>query len=774
MAEDLPRRTFAVDTNIFRELGEYLVGRNSTALVELIKNSYDADATNVIVHGEALGTPEGFIRVIDDGTGMSPVQFAQGFLTIAGRTKRDAERTSSRYRRRFTGAKGVGRLAAHKLARHLEVRSVPSGEGFRTGIEAAVDWDLIEKRSTLNDLDDDTPRVSTFPVDAATESGTAITLTRLRQVWTTRTRSDFLRELNTFLPPSVLKDEMGSPLLDSKLLFLMPEVRDADSDDPGFQVELSGDFDAGEELWPDLANLTWWVIEIDARPDGVDYGIAPTDRALDSKYPDAERREFKVSHPDPDAGPFFQARVLVREGQAPRTHATAIKAMSGIRVYMEGFRVLPYGEPRDDWLGITADYAGRSTSPLELLERVPDADEPQEKEGLVVLPQTAYVGGVFLTDRRSGGLQMVVNREGFVPGPATAHLTDLVRTGVDLSTRVRARYSVERRQKRRVEREKAAARRVEEQEPDGTATPERKGAAGPRTLDQLTKSVGELREAISKATSEASSGNLEAVAASLQEALPALEMVEDVQEDMVSEEALTRVLASVGTQMSAFIHDLSGLVSAARDAHALVESVRKDSSLTREQRSTLAPLDRSLHELQHALERQAAYLTDVISAEARKRRSRQRIHDRFESAARLVMTSAQRRGIEITNKIPEGLRTPPMFPAELTTVFANLLTNAIKAAGDGGAVRATGAKREGGTVVVHVDNTGDAVNLDNSERLFAAFESTTTSIDPVLGQGMGLGLPITRSILDEYRAEVRFAEPPAGFSTRVTVTFPKR
>lgn len=369
---------------------------------------------------------------------------------------------------------------------------------------------------------------------------------------------------------------------------------------------------------------------------------------------------------------------------------------------------------------------------------------------------------------------MVVNREGFVPGPATAHLNDLVRTGIDLNTRIRARYSMDRRRKRRLQREQAAAGRAIEQESKSKEAVEKEGASSPSSLDQLSSSVAEIRNAILSARSEARSGNLEAVAASLEGALPSLEIVEGVQEDVVSEEALTRVLASVGTQMSAFIHDLSGLVSAARDAHALVASVRKDPSLTPQQRSALAPLDRSLHELQHALERQAAYLTDVVSAEARKRRSRQRFRDRFESAARLVVTSAQRRGIDISNDIPPDLRTPPMFPAELTTIFANLLTNAIKAAGDGGAIKATGAKREDGTVVVHVDNTGEAVDVVTAEKLFAAFESTTTNIDPVLGQGMGLGLPITRSILDEYRAEVLFAQPPSGFSTRVTLKFPKR
>ena len=43
--------TFTVDTKFFRELGELLVGRDSTAWVELIKNAYDADATLVRAHG---------------------------------------------------------------------------------------------------------------------------------------------------------------------------------------------------------------------------------------------------------------------------------------------------------------------------------------------------------------------------------------------------------------------------------------------------------------------------------------------------------------------------------------------------------------------------------------------------------------------------------------------------------------------------------------------------------------------------------------------------
>ena len=104
--------TFTVDTHLFRELGELLVGRDSTALVELIKNAYDADAKEVVVHGEQLDSAgNGRIVVQDNGTGMNEAQFREGFLRIASRVKEQQTRQSPIFRRRYTGAKGIGRLA---------------------------------------------------------------------------------------------------------------------------------------------------------------------------------------------------------------------------------------------------------------------------------------------------------------------------------------------------------------------------------------------------------------------------------------------------------------------------------------------------------------------------------------------------------------------------------------------------------------------------------------------------------------------------------------
>jgi signal transduction histidine kinase len=111
-----------------------------------------------------------------------------------------------------------------------------------------------------------------------------------------------------------------------------------------------------------------------------------------------------------------------------------------------------------------------------------------------------------------------------------------------------------------------------------------------------------------------------------------------------------------------------------------------------------------------------------------------------------------------------------MFAAELTAVLANLLTNAIKAAQDGGRIKATAAEAPRG-VTLRVENTGRAVKLSTSERWFRPFESSTTEVDAILGQGMGLGLTITRAILEEYGATIRFVRPSPGFATAIEMVF---
>jgi len=236
--------------------------------------------------------------------------------------------------------------------------------------------------------------------------------------------------------------------------------------------------------------------------------------------------------------------------------------------------------------------------------------------------------------------------------------------------------------------------------------------------------------------------------------------------DLASEQVMLRVLASLGMQMSAFVHEVNGLLAVAQEIESSV------TPLLHNVRGSKAVL-RAMTELRRGLERQATYLLDVVTPDSRRRRSAQPLSRQFDAAIALVALAAARRDIEIVNEIPTEIRTPPMFRAELTALLANLLTNAVKNAGESGRVRATAELDEDRQLHLRLENTGVAVDPRSGERWFAAFESTSVDIDPSLGQGLGLGLPISRGMVSEYDGSIRFVAPGVGFATALEVTLPK-
>lgn len=770
--------TFSVDTHLFRELGELLVGRDSTALIELIKNAYDADATNVVVYGESLShIGRGYITITDNGIGMSLPEFEKGFLTIASRTKDDHSRRSKVFERRYTGQKGVGRLAAHKLARVLEVNSsrwsgvVPtnaqSGRLPSKGesVDVTIDWDKVEASQTLAEVDEtDAIKIETLNKGTST-AGTSITLRNLRRRWTPSEHGRFLEELQAFQPPRPLVEPIPKSVC-KRLLFDVPLVRDISSKaGQRFFVELEGELAPPDDYWTAMVEAANWIIEIDAdrRTGQVKFSIAPTEATLGKEGNEAVLREFVMPHPSPKQGPFFHARILKRVGVARGDEQLKKWSgrSSGIRVFMEGFRVLPYGEATDDWLQLDRGVAERgrwSSDPDSELTSQLNKAEQDANAGLNHLPNKHYFGAVFLTERNASELRMLVNREGFIPNQAFTDLTKIVRTGIDLSTRVQMAAS----------QRKRADRRVQRQTSDG-------GERAPfLSASQIAhQRVHEAKAHATKAREFVSAGRIESANREFLSALSEVESITTQVEEASQESAMFRVLASVGTQVASFIHEINGLLEMAGAIENSLNKISNMLGLPKEHRRQLATLQRDVGDLKRAVERQASYLIDVVTPDARRRRSRQVIADRFDTGTKLIASSAERRGIKILNKIPSDLRSPPMFAAELTTVFSNLLSNAVKAAGSKGTIRATARQRSDGTINLRVENTGLAVKTRDRERFFQPFESTTTKVDTLLGQGMGLGLTITRVMLEEYGATIRFVEPTSGFATAVEIVFPE-
>lgn len=757
---------FTVDTKLFRELGELLVGRESTALVELIKNAYDADATTVKIVGQALKDPEkGVIVVADDGIGMNSEEFTRGFLRIAGRTKVEGDRRSPWFKRRFTGEKGVGRLAAHKLARVLVVESSRWDDsterddlaGFRskTSLTAKIDWERLEKLETLDQVPG-SGAVSVTPSAPAktngTRSGTTLRLSPLRRVWKTKDIERFHAEVATLLPPEVLVAPLPGTVATSKLLFEGPRVRDETSNNK-FDVEYFGDLAVGDPTLATKAESADWIIE--ARSDGkkVKFAIEPSTRFRQA-HPSAEG--FRASRTvGPDArGLEYDLRILERHNQPWD------KVYQGIRVYYEGFRVLPYGDPADDWLDLNRDAKSRTLGRLGSLGDLEKhgLQKGDEREGYAIKGSSVYFGGIFLTRERAPGLQLLINREGFLPGPAFDELRHTVRTAIDVCTRLRhlatAEVKDERRQNLARQREAAVKATVRES-PSAFVASELAEKIRVRVEDAMVAARGSTSPAVTE---------------KLREVRDALAEATGLLGEATNEAAMLRVLAAIGLEQGAFLHEVNSLALTADSIVSALEGLAEDIE-NRKIRSRLKSIANDARDLRERLRRNAAYITDVAGVGGRKRRSRQVLADRFGVVSDFFQHAAQKRKVSIEPKIPGELKTPPMFPAEVTALFSNLMSNAIKFAGVGGSV-CVRAKEDGPELVIRVENTGEPVDLETSEKWFLPFKSTTLDVDEALGQGMGLGLTIVRSLIDEYGGTVRFVKPHSGYSTAIEVKVP--
>lgn len=134
--------TFAVEARLVRELGERLVKEPEIALLELIKNSYDADAT--VCDLKAFGDEE--LTIADDGRGMTLDEFLSAWMRI-GTSSKEKNAESALYSRPVSGEKGIGRFAVRYLGRQLELTSIAKDDkrGFATRLVAVFDWPQFDR-----------------------------------------------------------------------------------------------------------------------------------------------------------------------------------------------------------------------------------------------------------------------------------------------------------------------------------------------------------------------------------------------------------------------------------------------------------------------------------------------------------------------------------------------------------------------------------------------------------------------------------------------------
>jgi signal transduction histidine kinase len=383
-----------------------------------------------------------------------------------------------------------------------------------------------------------------------------------------------------------------------------------------------------------------------------------------------------------------------------------------------------------------------------------------EKEGLAVQGNTNLFGAVVLTRSGASDLEMLVNREGFIPGDQFDFIADTVRLAIDLQVRLRYAATSEVKQARK-------ANKIRQQQAAGSA-----GSGESPSAFLLRDYHSTAQRALQNARIAISAGRGQDAQVELAQVEQSLGAAAEVAGEVISESTMVRVVASLGLEHAGFVHEVRSLALESQSLAAALDRLAEqaEGSATK---AGLRALAVEARELRERLRRNAVYLSDVTGIEGRRRRNRQRLAERVQRVIDFYAASISRRSIEVISDIPPELQTPPMFAAEVTAILSNLMSNAVKFAGDHGEVKISAGETEG-FLVLRIENTGQSVDLASAQKWFEPFKSTTGEVDEALGQGMGLGLTLTRSLIDEYGGSIMFVSPSGRYATALQVEIPRR
>ena len=338
---------FSVDSGVIDRLGKELVARHETAVSELVKNAYDADASIATLQFSNVDYSGGTLIIDDDGEGMNRDQLINGFMRISS-TSKIHEPISPVYGRSRAGKKGIGRFSAQRLGNVLTI--ITQTKSSEVALKVVVKW---EKYLMDEDLFSISNKIVEIPKEK--QQGTKLIIDDLREWWTeAMIRRVYRYAIDVIQPFPLSKKE---------------KREDGEIVDPGFEILCSKDGCeianqqsmfyqhalAEIEGFVDEKGEAYWMIN-NSKVDAV------TDKPIDFEI------EKKGSYSHLNGIRFKAYYYIYNAGLIPKQVESYIKQTSkehgGIRLYRNGFRVLPYAESHDDWLGLDASTRRRSVLPV--------------------------------------------------------------------------------------------------------------------------------------------------------------------------------------------------------------------------------------------------------------------------------------------------------------------------------------------------------------------------------------------------------------------------
>lgn len=744
---------FTVDSALLEELGEKLVETVHLALAELVKNSFDADATEVkiLFENDVSGKP--IIKIIDNGIGMSFNAVQDYWMRIAttNKVKKDV---SQIYGRPLTGAKGIGRFCCRRLGSHLQLITCGTEHGKKVGRQREIQKTVVDfPWSTFKPGEDVTQiKVNGSQTVVNNEiTGTTLIISDLAEEWTTRGLNWLKRQL------AVLAANRGTKRPDY-------------TEDPGFNVELSApDFEGGiRDIREDMINAGWGTLTayINTKHQAVcelnAMGVGRKTITSKNTYPLLQDIKLKIAI-------MVDIRTQMRDTSvlSQGSLAKILPEWGGVQVRYRSFRVYPYGD--DDWLEIDYDRSLSKGNPNEELHAFALSLRGVDpgRSLLTLLSMRNYVGNVDIGNNATG-FEMKLNREGFIASPAVDQLKQFARFAIDWATIVRDYYIRQQTQYELIESKSELEKVVNQKVESGKI---------------INEAVRYINNSIVALTRNLDPKERDVVQQPL---LKATDAIIKYNENTKAELLHLKLIASTSSLLLIFSHEVKSLLGVLEDSKNSLRSIVN--TISGKGKEKLEEMADQFEDIKERLG-ELLQLTSLVGIEGRKQKpGNVSLKARVVKVEKVFELITRRYNIHIDHQhIPPNIVIRKVLESEVYSIMLNALSNSIKSVIAGGMNRkiSISAEKNDKFNVIKIRDTGIPLDPKRYEEVFVPFisdpdgkfyDNLDKRLNPedklIVGTGSGLGLGIINEIVTAHDGAVKFLKPPKPWSNELEICMP--
>lgn len=753
-------------------LGREGVSKADGAMIELIKNTYDADADFCFL---CIDKKADSIYLYDNGTGMDSDTIKNCWMLIGTPNKRDEYKSEKN--RVKSGEKGIGRFALDRLGSTCTMYTKNSSED--KVLCWSTDWSDFEKTNkTLDEMQADLdaidktlsqviPKSIKENIDSFIKNknekmardnkqmiqpfttGTLFLIKGLRDSWDEQYIDRFISGLGTLLPPA--EQSEFSLCTMKNITDNYSEVTNPFSED--FDYKLHAEFNGTtfEVTWNrnefDINRIPAEVFErkefkiepyrkedfikqIFHKSIEINDLMKTNDKELVEKVKRIGIFTFdysfmKLSSTD-DAGETFYYKEI------GRNRAQWLKEYGGIKIYRDNFFVRPYGDPTADaydWLGLDARKA---KSPASIASPT-GSWHMRNRQGQ---------GTVFISRITNSVLLDKSSREGIIENEYFTLFKNVLVELLSIFERDRAYIARGMKSYNDEVNDKAKAKE------EGTSI---------------------AKEILSKSAIKQKKNNKEKdkLGTNEEKLARAVQIFEEEREDLLSEIQQLKVLATSGLLTSTVAHDLKSLNAIlVRRVKSLEKDIRKNNE---------AMVERHLSDLEKNDEFLKSWLT-IVSTQARKdRRTRKKenVYTTIRDLISVLEPILRRKKVEVNIKDDNQIVERRIFQSDFESILYNLIINSIEAF--------QRVVRDERKINIHLAADNKYIYIqykDNGPGLSDVFSNPydiflygyTSKKDKdgnVIGTGMGMY--IVASTLREYSGIYTLTEIKNGFGIEIKI-----